>query len=133
MIVRATILCLLAMNGATNPFAQDPRSVNATHPQNSKHEWRYYNGDLGGTKYSDLEQINTGNVQDLELVWQFRVPDFVEGKNTTLQFNPLMVNGVLYLATVGQKTIAVKPDTAEPIWTFDHYQGSGDTGKTRAI
>ena len=125
MIVRATILCLLAMTGTTNSVAQNPSSVNATHPRNSKHEWRYYNGDLGGTKYSDLEQINTGNVQDLELVWQFRVPDFVEGKNTTLQFNPLMVNGVLYLATVGQKIIAVKPNTAEPIWTLDPYQDSG--------
>lgn len=133
MIIRATILCLLAMTGAANSVAQDTRSSNATHPRIPKHEWRYYNGDLGGTKYSDLDQIHTGNVQDLELVWRFRVPDFVEGKNTTLQFNPLMVNGVLYLATVGQKIVAVKPDTAEPIWTFDPYQGSGATGKTRAI
>ena len=32
-------------------------------------EWRYYNGDVGGTKFSSLQQINRSNVEELELVW----------------------------------------------------------------
>ena len=96
-------------------------------------EWRHYNGDWGGTKYSKLDQINTSNVKELELVWRYRVPDFVEGKNTAIQTNPLMADGILYLITVGQKLVAMKPDTAEVIWMFDPYDGSGATGKTRAM
>ncbi|MEC7906646.1 MAG: PQQ-binding-like beta-propeller repeat protein [Verrucomicrobiota bacterium] len=96
-------------------------------------EWRHYNGDVGGTKYSALGQINTSNVKDLELVWRYRVDDFVEGKNTTLQFNPLMADGILYLVTVGQKLVAVEPDTGKELWRFDPHDGSGATGKTRAI
>ncbi len=96
-------------------------------------DWRRYNGDWGGAKYSALNQINRTNVQELELVWRFRVDDFVEGRNTAIQFNPLMVNGVLYLVTVGQKIVAMKPDTAKKIWEFDPYEESGATGKTRAI
>ena len=96
-------------------------------------EWRYYNGDVGGTKFSSLQQINRSNVEELELVWRYRVVDFVEGKNTTLQLNPLMANGILYLVTVGQKLVAVEPDTGNEIWRFDPHDGSGATGKTRAI
>lgn len=96
-------------------------------------EWRHYNGDWGGTKYSELDQINTSNIQGLELVWRYRVPDFVEGKNTAIQTNPLMANGILYVITVGQKMVAMKPDTGEELWVFDPYDGSGATGKTRAM
>lgn len=29
-------------------------------------EWRYYGGDAGTTRYSPLDQINKGNVKDLQ-------------------------------------------------------------------
>ena len=29
-------------------------------------EWRYYGGDAGSTKYSPLDQINAGNVKNLQ-------------------------------------------------------------------
>jgi quinoprotein glucose dehydrogenase len=96
-------------------------------------EWSHYNGDVGGTKYSTLEQINTSNVKELELVWRFRVDDFVQGRNSAIQFNPLMVNGILYLVTIGQKVVAVKPNTGEKIWEFDPYAGSRGSGKVRGM
>src|SRR5262245_12046784 len=61
-------------------------------------EWLYYGGDPGGTRYSALSDINAGNVQRLEVAWQWKhwetppAPGFFE--NT-----PLMIDGVLYVTT----------------------------------
>ena len=35
-------------------------------------EWLYYGGDPGGTKYSPLTDINAGNVQRLQVAWQWK-------------------------------------------------------------
>ena len=33
-------------------------------------KWHYYNGDIGATKYSPLDQINKSNVADLRIAWR---------------------------------------------------------------
>ncbi len=35
-------------------------------------EWPIHSGDKQGTRYSSLNQITPGNVDDLELAWQYR-------------------------------------------------------------
>ena len=35
-------------------------------------DWPTYNRDLAGTRYSPLDQINTGNVSSLREVWTYR-------------------------------------------------------------
>ena len=45
-------------------------------------EWPTYGGDLGSTRYSQLDQINGDNFDDLEVMWRFKTvnlgpyPDF---------------------------------------------------------
>ena len=38
-------------------------------------EWRSYAGDVGGSKYSPLDQIDAGNFSDLEVAWQWDLVD----------------------------------------------------------
>src|SRR5690606_31054812 len=33
--------------------------------------WRNFNGDLGANRYSTLDQINSGNVDQLEIAWRW--------------------------------------------------------------
>ena len=41
-------------------------------------EWPAYSADQSGTKYLPLDQINTDNVEDLEIVWrQPVIPDAI--------------------------------------------------------
>ena len=68
--------------------------------RNSDREWQVYGGDLGSTKYSSLDQINRSNVQELELVWRFRVPDMKPGKRSTMQFNPIVADGVIFVLSL---------------------------------
>ena len=55
------MLALAAL--ATTPiFAQQGAPANG--------EWPTYGGDLGSTKYSPLDQIDTTNFSDLEIAWR---------------------------------------------------------------
>ncbi len=38
-------------------------------------EWRSYGGDVGGTKYSSLDQIDAANFSSLELAWSWTTVD----------------------------------------------------------
>ena len=38
-------------------------------------EWRVHSGDLGGTKYSPLDQITAENFDDLEMLWHWNTVD----------------------------------------------------------
>ena len=53
--------------------------------QNS--DYRYYNGDPGGTHYSKLTQINPGNVGRLHEVWRYDL-----GGNSELENTPIAVD-----------------------------------------
>ena len=41
----------------------------------SNGEWRSYAGDVGGKKYSPLDQIDASNFTDLEIVWEWTSVD----------------------------------------------------------
>ena len=41
----------------------------------SNGEWRSYAGDIGGKKYSPLDQIDAGNFADLQLAWEWTSAD----------------------------------------------------------
>jgi alcohol dehydrogenase (cytochrome c) len=79
--------------------------------QNPKTDsWPTFNGDYSGRRYSQLKQINSGNVQDLTLAWISRInmgslATFTGGPGAAPAGNaaantrgtPLLVNGILYL------------------------------------
>src|SRR5215217_8332992 len=86
-------------------------------------DWPYYGRDQEGTRYAPLDQINRGNVGYLEKAWEYHTGDFSDGSDgrpkTTFQATPILVDGVLYLATVYGRVIALNPETGAEIWTYD--------------
>src|SRR6478609_11275628 len=42
-------------------------------------EWPYYGGDAGGKRYSELKQINTGNVASLQRAWTYHTGELELG------------------------------------------------------
>jgi quinoprotein glucose dehydrogenase len=86
-------------------------------------EWLYYGGDPGNSKNSPLTDINPGNLQRLQVVWQWKhwetrlaeygtAPGFFE--NT-----PLMIDGVLYVTTPYNSIAAIDAETGKELWRFD--------------
>ena len=91
-------------------------------------DWPTYNRDLAGTRYSPLDQIDAGNVGELQEVWSYRFhPEdgFIEGPSPAelfQQVTPIVVDGVMYLAA-GNRVVALQPETGEEIWRHELSEG----------
>jgi quinoprotein glucose dehydrogenase len=86
-------------------------------------DWPYYGRDPEGTRYTSLDQINRKNVGYLKVAWEYHTGDFSDGSDgrpeTTFQATPILVNDMLYLATVYGRVIALNPETGAEIWEYD--------------
>ena len=58
----AFVSIIVAIIPSMSVVAQD-----AAHPG----QWRHYAGNHASSKYSALDQIDAGNVDDLEIAWQW--------------------------------------------------------------
>src|SRR5919206_1875486 len=58
--------------------------------------WSTVNGNSTGNKYSSLTQIDTSNVQQLQVAWEYHTGDADTAAHSQIQCNPIIVNGVLY-------------------------------------
>jgi len=85
--------------------------------------WPTYNGDYSGQRFSQLKQINSGNVHGLSLAWVTR---FGSGPAVTIKSTPLLVNGVLYF-TAPNNVWAADAHNGRELW---HYQYPANTGST---
>ena len=96
--------------------------------ERSAADWPTYNRDLAGTRYSPLDQIDTGNVDTLREVWSYRFhPEdgFIEGPSPAelfQQVTPIVVDGVMYLAA-GNRVVALRPENGEEIWRHELSEG----------
>ena len=71
--------------------------------------WTAYGGGGHSSQYSALDQIDTSNVSRLEVAWTFPVAG-------TVIFNPLVVDGVMYLQAAINSLAAVDAATGKEIW-----------------
>ena len=65
-------------------------------PSTQNGEWPHNMGDVKGTRYSPLDQINASNFNKLEVAWRFKTDNFGPFPEYKLEGTPLMVKGVLY-------------------------------------
>ena len=83
----------------------------ATEPGN----WLTYNGGYSSQRYSALDEITPGNVDDLELEWM--LPNQVFG---AWQSNPIVVDGIMYLTQRPNDVMAVDAATGRVFWLYRH-------------
>src|SRR5690606_5822490 len=86
-------------------------------------DWPVYGGNKAGNRYSPLSQINTDNVNGLEVAWMFDAAEEPEpGKQPRalqIQCQPIVVNGILYGTTPALKLFALDAATGELLWKFN--------------
>jgi quinoprotein glucose dehydrogenase len=91
-------------------------------------DWPNYGGNKLGNRYSPLDQVNTGNVRNLQVAWMYDAsekPDPANPgrqRNRAIQCQPIVVNGVLYGTTPELKLFALKAGTGEQIWKFEPHK-----------
>lgn len=92
-------------------------------PLASPGSWTAYGGDPGGMRYAALDQINRGNVSQLEVAWTYRTGDVSDGsegrRKSRFEATPVLSHGVLYFPTPFSRVIALDAETGREIWTHD--------------
>ena len=96
-------------------------------------DWRIYGGDEGGTKYSALTQINGTNVQRLKPAWIYRCDDMRVRPASTIECNPIIIDGTMFITTAGLKVVALDAATGQQKWVFDPWNGQGGRGVNRGV
>src|SRR5262245_30693465 len=87
-------------------------------------EWPSYGNDVGGTRYSPLDQIDRANVERLRVAWTYRTGE-VGGASpegfgfTAFEATPLMIDGTLYFSTPYNRVIALDAETGRERWRYD--------------
>ena len=93
-------------------------------PSPKNGDWPHYTGDIRGSKYSPLDQINASNFNKLEVAWRFKTDNFGTFPEYKLEGTPLAIRGVLY-TTAGTRrdVIALDGRTGEVIWVHSMREG----------
>jgi glucose dehydrogenase len=84
--------------------------------------WSSYLGSPDSNQYSALKQINKSNVKQLDLAWTFAAG------TGTLRFDPVVVDGVMYVLGANRSIVALDAATGKEIWTHRNEGAVGDRG-----
>jgi PQQ-dependent dehydrogenase (methanol/ethanol family) len=104
-----------AETGAGVPFSE------IAHPRPGA--WPGYNGTPGGNRFSQLDQINTGNVERLAPKWIFTFQETPR----SLQGTPVVVDGVMYVTSVNE-AYALDARSGRQIWHYSRPRSQGLAG-----
>src|SRR5207244_602838 len=85
-------------------------------------DWIQWRRDRGATGYSPLDQINRGNVGRL------RVAFTVAMDAGSLEPEPLVYDGVMYLPQPGDAVRAIDVRTGAPLWEYRRERPQGARG-----
>jgi len=83
-------------------------------------EWLSHGRTYSEQRFSPLTQINTSNVKDLGVAWEYRTYS-VRG----LEATPIVANGTMFITLPWSKVIALDAKSGRELWTYDpHVPGA---------
>jgi quinoprotein glucose dehydrogenase len=103
------VLILLGCMTMSLPCRASAQASAAADPHTT---WSSYGGSPDGAQYSALRQINRSNVKQLKVAWTYPT-----GDDKRYVFNPLVVDGTLYVLAKNNSIVALDAATGKEIWT----------------
>ena len=107
LIIATTFLPALA--AAQVPFER------ILHAADEPENWLTYNGGYSSQRYSQLNQIDAENVDELELKWVLQNQVF-----GAWQSNPIVVDGIMYVTERPNSVVALDAITGRVFWKYKH-------------
>ena len=83
--------------------------------------WERAHGNDDGNKYSSLTEIDTNNVQQLQVAWEFHTGDADTAAHSQIQCNPIIVNGTMYCTSPQSKLFAIDAATGKQKWVYSPF------------
>ena len=91
------------------------RLVNAdAEPEN----WLTYSGTYRSERYSPLNEVDTGNVAGLKVIWAYQMQPSPQAGNGLVETTPLVVDGIMYLTEPPSTVTALDARTGKMLWTW---------------
>jgi quinoprotein glucose dehydrogenase len=90
--------------------------------------WKEYLGGADSSHYSALKQINTGNVNKLQVAWTYPA-----GDDVSYTFSPLVVDNIAYFAAKQGSLVAVDASTGKPVWVHSFTAAGAVTFRSSGI
>lgn len=75
--------------------------------------WSDYAGGADSAQYSALDQVNRGNVSKLAVAWAYPT-----GDGRKYNFNPIVIDGVMYVLAKNNSIVALDATTGKEVWTY---------------
>ena len=72
-------------------------------------------------------------MKSLEPAWIYRCDDMSERPASTIECNPIVIDGVAYLTSPGLKLLALDAATGKERWRFDPWGGARSRGVNRGV
>jgi glucose dehydrogenase len=85
--------------------------------------WGQYLGGADSSQYSSLKQIDRSNISRLDVAWRYSTDD-----TKNYRFNPLIVDGTMYVLARNNSIIALDPATGREKWAHRNEGGVTDRG-----
>jgi quinoprotein glucose dehydrogenase len=98
------------------------------HEEVENKTWSHYLGDNAVSHYSSLNEIDTSNVQQIKIAWEYHTGDADSQTNSQIQCNPIIVGNILYGTSPKLKLFALDAATGKAKWIFDPF---ADTAKSK--
>ena len=107
------LVCLLAVAGCLSLiFVFIPRQTSARTSSEPYSSWSDYGGSSDSMSYSSINQINKNNVSGLKQEWFVPAP----GPVGRFSFNPLVIDGVMYVVGKDDGIYALDGATGKQLW-----------------
>jgi len=109
---------LIFIGGCTNIASPSSQT-----PQN--YDWPAYANDPFSSKYAPLDQINKGNIKQLQVAWSWNSVDnaLVARRSNIMPLafksTPIKVGNKLYISTSLGQVAAIDAITGQQLWVFD--------------
>ena len=119
--MRKFVLSLLVVLAAVSTLVAQSRPRTST-ASKSYTTWTEYLGSSDSSAYTALDQINRKNVTQLQVAWTYPTG------NRQYTFNPLIIDGVMYVLAKSNDLIALDAATGKELWDHPNMGAVGARG-----
>jgi quinoprotein glucose dehydrogenase len=83
--------------------------------------WPQYKGSNENIHYSSLTQVDTGNVKQLQVAWEYHTGDADTANHSQIQCNPVIIEGMMFGVSPKMKLFAADAKTGKGKWQFNPF------------
>ena len=98
----------------------EPSTINNKQYKRLLGNWYRSHGNNYSNRFSNLEKINSNNIDQLEIAWIYR-SDKNKNYDIDIQCNPIVVNGVIYTPVAGGYIAAIDGYTGKELWKSEKF------------